>query len=409
MSVSATSDDGTTTLIIETPETAAVAALADVSDILEVCARVTGMGYVVVAHVTEDRWLACAVLDEVNFGLPVGGELPIRSTLCNEVRQTRAPIAFDQASADQLWRDHQTPKAYGLESYIAVPIVLDDGDFFGTLCAIDPRPAPASRPETVRMFELFARLIATQLDAGRRLALSEAALMDARETAELRDQFIAVLGHDLRNPLAAIEAGATLLERKVTGDDTRRILGEMRGSAGRMSRLINDVLDFARGRLGGGLSLARRPATELPAMLNQVVDELRAAHPGRIVQAGIALTDAVPGDPDRIAQLMSNLLANALVHGDPDQPVRVAAAVVGKTFELSVANGGQPIPETVQPRLFQPFNRRDTADVRDGLGLGLYIASQIATAHNGELTVVSDETETRFVFRMPVAATSLPL
>lgn len=406
MALGATSEDGTTTRLIETPETAAVAALADVNDILEVCARVTGMGYVVVAHVTEDRWLACAVLDEVDFGLPVGGELPIRSTLCNEVRQTRAPIAFDQASADQLWRDHPTPNTYGLESYIAVPIMLDDGDVFGTLCAIDPRPAPASRPETVRMFKLFARLIATQLDANRRLAQSEAALLDARETAELRDQFIAVLGHDLRNPLAAIQAGTTLLDRKVTGEDTRRILSEMRSSAGRMSRLINDVLDFARGRLGGGLSLARRPATELPAMLNQVVSELRAAHPGRNVQADIVLSQVVPGDPDRIAQLMSNLLANAMVHGDPAQPVRVAAAVTGQTFELSVTNGGRPIPATVRPRLFQPFNRRDTADVRDGLGLGLYIASQIATAHNGELTVVSDETETRFVFRMPVVASS---
>jgi signal transduction histidine kinase len=383
------------------PEAAAIATLPDIDAILEVCARVTGMGYAVVAHVTEDRWLACAVLDEVDFGLPVGGELPIRTTLCNEVRQTRAPIAFDQASADQIWREHHTPRTYGLESYIAVPIVLETGEFFGTLCAIDPKPAPASRPETVRMFQLFASLIATQLDAHRRVIRSEAALLDAQETAELRDQFIAVLGHDLRNPVAAIEAGAALLERRIGDEDARRILREMKGSTARIGRLINDVLDFARGRLGGGLPMARLPVEDLATQLHQVVDELRAAYPTRTVEADIRLSGVVAGDPDRIAQLMSNLLANALAHGDPFQPVRVSAALVEDEFELAVANGGRPIPESIRPRLFQPFNRRDTPEVREGLGLGLYIASQIAVAHGGGLTVASDDAETRFVFRMP--------
>ena len=383
------------------PEAAAIATLPDIDAILEVCARVTGMGYAVVAHVTEDRWLACAVLDEVDFGLPVGGELPIRTTLCNEVRQTRAPIAFDQASADQIWREHHTPRTYGLESYIAVPIVLETGEFFGTLCAIDPKPAPASRPETVRMFQLFASLIATQLDAHRRVIRSEAALLDAQETAELRDQFIAVLGHDLRNPVAAIEAGAALLERRIGDEDARRILRDMKGSTARIGRLINDVLDFARGRLGGGLPVARLPVEDLAAQLHQVVDELRAAYPARTVEADIRLSGVVAGDPDRIAQLMSNLLANALAHGDPVQPVRVSAALVEDEFELAVANGGRPIPESIRPRLFQPFNRRDTPEVREGLGLGLYIASQIAVAHGGGLTVASDDAETRFVFRMP--------
>ena len=124
-------------------EAAAVARLDVVQSIVEVCLRVTGMGYGVIAHVTEDRWLACAVRDEIDFGLKVGGELPIQSTLCNEVRQRREAIAFDHASADPVWRDHLTPKTYGMESYISVPIVLADGEVFGTLCAIDPRPAAA--------------------------------------------------------------------------------------------------------------------------------------------------------------------------------------------------------------------------------------------------------------------------
>ncbi|WP_205853790.1 GAF domain-containing sensor histidine kinase [Phenylobacterium deserti] len=385
-----------------------IAHLPDVQSILQVCARVTGMRYTVVAHVTDKRWLACAVLDEVDFGLPVGGELPIKTTLCDEVRAGRETIAFDHASADPRWRDHHTPKAYGLESYIAVPIILSDGEFFGTLCAIDPKPARASAPETVAMFELFAKLIAAQLEASRRLAVSEAALLDARETADLRDQFIAVLGHDLRNPLAAIDAGTALLAQPEPESRTDSILGEMRNSVRRMERLINDVLDFARGRLGGGLSLRRRHADDLPQMLAQVVEEVRAAHPHATILTSIEIASPVSGDPDRLAQLTSNLLANAVTHGDPRHPVRLDVRAGDRLFELSVANHGQPIPDHIRPRLFQPFNRKGSGEVREGLGLGLYICSQIAAAHGGSLNVTSDERETRFDFRMPLPASAKP-
>lgn len=380
-----------------------IAGLPDIQAILEVCARVTGMGYSVVAHVSDDRWVACAVLDLVDFGLPVGGELPVQSTLCSEVRANKRPVAFDHASSDPIWRSHHTPTRYGLESYIAVPIILDDGEVFGTLCSIDPKPAPASRAETVTMFELFAKLIATQIEANRRHQRAEAALSDAQDTGVLRDQFIAVLGHDLRSPLAAIDAGITLLKSRVD-DRGQTILREMKGSARRAERLISDVLDFARGRLGGGLSVARRPATELPEILGQLVEELRVAHPERGVDLVMDIGVDVASDPDRIAQLASNLISNALTHGSAETPVRVTAISNGDHFEMTVVNGGKPIPEELRVRLFQPFNRRDGGEVRDGLGLGLYISSEIARAHGGALTVTSDDKETRFIFRMPIAA-----
>ena len=387
---------------------AAASRYPDVNSILEVCARTTGMGYCVVAHVTEERWLACAVLDEIGFGLPSGGELPIKSTLCNEVRECRETIAFDQASADPRWRDHPTPRTYGLESYIAAPIILADGEFFGTLCAIDPKPAPASRSDIVKMFDLFAKMIATHLDAEKRVAASEAALLDAQATAELREQFIAVLGHDLRNPLAALDGGMELLRRRVAPErGAGPILDEMNRASARMRRLINDVLDFARGRLGGGLMIARRPSVDLTATVLQTVDELAMAHPDRAIYTDIAPKLVVESDPDRIAQLVSNLLANAISHGEPSIPIRVAAKLEAGILELSVANGGQPIPLEVRPKLFRPFHRGEHAGRQDGLGLGLYIASQIAAAHGGELTTASDDVETRFVFRMPVSASRL--
>lgn len=387
----------------EDGDVAAITRIGAVPSILEVCCRVTGMGFAAVARVTETRWTACAVRDEIGFGLGVGGELEVRTTLCDTVRARREVIAFDHAAENPLWALHPTPLQYGLQSYISMPIIRADGSMFGTLCAIDPRPAAASKPETVAMFRLFAELIAVQLDNDERLAASEAALLDEREAAELRDQFIAVLGHDLRNPLASIQAGAEMLKRTDLSDKGRLLVDQMQATGHRMGRLINDVLDFARGRLGGGLPLARRSGVHLQDALDQVVGELRTAHPHRVIRSELALACPVACDPDRIAQLLSNLLANALMHGAAGGEVAVHARSDAAGFELSVANAGTPIPEAARAQLFRPFARPQQGAPQAGLGLGLYIASQIAVAHGGVLEVASDAVETRFTFRMPAA------
>ena len=132
-----------------------------------------------------------------------------------------------------------------------MPIILADGSFFGTLCAIDPRPARLNTPQTVGMFKLFAELIATHLDAAHRVATSEARLLGERETSELREQFIAVLGHDLRNPLASVAAGSYAMRG---GREPCTDLGADAAGVARMSALIDNVLDFARGAPGSGIT-----------------------------------------------------------------------------------------------------------------------------------------------------------
>jgi sigma-B regulation protein RsbU (phosphoserine phosphatase) len=228
-------------------------------------------------------------------------------------------------------------------------------------------------------------------------------LKSERETAELREQFIAVLGHDLRNPLAAISAGARMLQRSgaVSGPRELRILDMLNTTVTRMSDLIDNVLDFARGRLGGGITLSKDASRPLEPVLEQVVDELRTASPGRAIETSIAITEPVDCDPMRIGQLVSNLVGNALTHGAPDRPVRVGARTYDGMFEIWVANAGDPIPEAAMQKLFEPFFRGDIRDSRQGLGLGLHIASQIAGAHGGKLAVTSTAEETRFVFTMP--------
>jgi signal transduction histidine kinase len=387
----------------------AIGRIDAVPSILEVCCRVTGMGFAAVARVTEDEWTACAVRDEIAFGLGVGGQLEVKTTLCDEVRSETRTIVFDHAAEDPLFADHHTRRIYGLQSYISTPIIRADGSFFGTLCAIDPQPHHVSKPETVQTFKLFAQLIASQLDAEERLAASETALLDQVAAVELQDQFIAVLGHDLRNPLAGADAGALLLQRMDLPEKAQSILSAIRASHTRMGRLIEDVLDFARGRLGGGVSVAPRPLSDLGETLEQVVQEMRSAHPHRAIASDLVIAEEVAVDRDRLGQLLSNLVGNALTHGAPDGEIRVAAFVGDGLFELSVSNAGEPIPQELMPGLFQPFHRgkRSTGN-RDGLGLGLYIASQIAQAHGGLLEVVSDTTETTFRFRMPRDGTPTP-
>ena len=231
----------------------------------------------------------------------------------------------------------------------------------------------------------------------------EASLLDERETSALREQFIAVLGHDLRNPLSGIAGGVEMMMREGMSDERRAVVGQMvLSSVGRMAGLIDDVMDFARGRLGGGLTLDRNADEPLGPMLRQVIAELRTAAPGRDVEVAIALAEPVNCDRRRIAQMVSNLLGNALTHGSAADPVSFEAVTQEGWLQISLANTGTPIPAAMMAHIFKPFARGKHRPSLQGLGLGLYISHQIAVAHGGTLNVVSTEAETRFTFEMEI-------
>jgi len=211
-----------------------------------------------------------------------------------------------------------------------------------------------------------------------------------------------VLGHDLRNPLASIVGAARLLKREVQSEKGLKVLSLMETSVDRMAGLIDDVMDFARGRLGSGIDL-HRAVGPLEPVLRQVVVELETAHPSRTITCQIDVPGPISFDPGRIGQLVSNLLANALTHGDPRSPVRLGAVTRDGRLEVWVANAGTPIPPKAMERLFQPFFRGEVRASQHGLGLGLHIAAEIARAHGGALTATSDGAETRFTLTMPLA------
>jgi signal transduction histidine kinase len=384
-------------------DVAAVGRLGAVPTLLEVLSETTGMGFTAVARVTEKTWTLCAVKDDINFGLRPGGQLDLESTLCIEAKRSRSAIVIDHASQDARYCDHHTPKFYKIESYVSVPIVFSDGRYFGNLCAIDPRPAKVMDPKVIGMFQRFAALIAQQLEDELKHEQSVTALRDERASNELREQFIAILGHDLRNPLQAVSMTSAIMEKSAADPAIQAMAARISTNVRRMSALINDILDFAQGKLGGGIVVNIDDGAEVNLALTEVVKELQDGQPDREVILDIRATRTVRCDIARLQQVTSNLVANALTHGDPQRCVKVSAFTTDEEFVLSVSNDGEPIPAEVLPKIFEPFWRQAIGRHRQGLGLGLSICSQIVRAHNGTLSVSSDrEHGTTFTVRWPL-------
>ncbi|MFC5511628.1 ATP-binding protein [Massilia jejuensis] len=381
-----------------------IQAISAVPKILETVAAMTGLRFVCIAHVTDEDWVACAVLDKLNVGLAQGSRLDVKTTLCEEVRDSGRAVIIDNVQASEACREHDTPRINGFQSYFSIPIFRNDGSYFGTLCGLDPEPARLSDNVTVSTMHLFAELVSKQLEADKKLVTTQADLLSERATAELREQFIAVLGHDLRTPLGSILLGTDLLTRQHPNPEARTIVERIRRSATRMAALVDDVLDFTRGRMGSGIPMRLREA-DLTPTLEQVVDEMRGLYPQRAIKAAIAPGLHLRCDPERIAQLLSNLLKNALVHGSEQAPVQVAAALAGEEFVLSVANEGRELAQGVIDGLFKPYWRAASRTGSEGLGLGLYIVDRIARAHHGSIEVSSRGGRTVFLFRLgPVRA-----
>jgi sigma-B regulation protein RsbU (phosphoserine phosphatase) len=231
---------------------------------------------------------------------------------------------------------------------------------------------------------------------------AEVAARVEHETAVLREQFIAVLGHDLRNPVASLGAGVRLLGTQSLSDRGRTVVKLMGQSVARASLLIDNVLDFARGRLGEGLSLVRNSNEPLTPVLEHVVGEVRLVVPDRIINASFAIEEPIDCDRQRLGQLAANLISNAVAHGAPGVPIDVEVRTDGATLTLSVTNGGDPIPPEAREKLFEPFFRGGIRPSQQGLGLGLFIVSEIAKAHGGAIAVSSNERRTSFVFTMPI-------
>jgi len=226
-------------------------------------------------------------------------------------------------------------------------------------------------------------------------------------TAALRLQelFVAILGHDLRNPLGALVAGTELLAHQLTEDRHQRTLSRMSAAARRMTEMIEQLLDLTRARLGGGVGFVRaRKPVDVRELVQRTLDELRASHRDREVVFEATGDCATAGDPERLLQLFSNVVANALAHGAAGGAV-VARATGGiRDIVVEVSNPGV-IPADRLATLFEPFRREPRHTRSSGLGLGLFISQQIVLAHGGDIEVASSPTAGTIVtIRLPRAA-----
>jgi len=218
---------------------------------------------------------------------------------------------------------------------------------------------------------------------------------------EARERLLGIVSHDLRIPLNSITlASDALLLRENVPESVLSGVRRIARSAARMSRMITDLLDFTRARVGGGIALQRRP-TRLLELVRTTLEEFEVSHPDRIVLSADPGPFTGEWDPDRLAQVVSNLVGNALQHGAQGTPVRVSLQSEGPAVLLAVTNQGEPIPATLLPVIFDPF-RRATHGRSQGLGLGLYIVQQLVFAHGGSISVSSSaDTGTTFMVRLP--------
>jgi two-component system sensor histidine kinase/response regulator len=227
-------------------------------------------------------------------------------------------------------------------------------------------------------------------------------LREKTETLRLNEMLTAVLSHDLRSPLNAVLTSAVLIQRRSTEQPVKDTAARILSSGKRMSRMIEDMLDMARARLAGGIPLKREPA-DLGALIERVVSEIQAAFPERRIEVQQSGNLNGNWDGERLAQVVSNLLGNALQHGDANATVEIhVSGTQASVVEIIVENSGT-IPSDLLPQLFDPFRgaQRQTGRT-EGLGLGLYIVQQIVLAHGGTVEVSSGErNRTIFAVRIP--------
>ena len=231
------------------------------------------------------------------------------------------------------------------------------------------------------------QLLAEQARAHEALEEAKAAAADRALFAE---QMIGIVSHDLRNPLSTIRMGTQVLEMTASAGMQQDVLANISRAGLRALRLVNDLLDFTHARIGHGLSVDIQQV-DLHAVVAAQLAELRQAYPGRTLVHQMNGAGGCALDADRVAQLVGNLVSNAMVYGTPGSDVTVTTSTGLEGCTVSVHNHGPEIPEALRQSLFQPMVRGTQAQSDRSIGLGLYIVAEIARAHGGSVEVSSSQ------------------
>jgi signal transduction histidine kinase len=400
----------------------AVGQIPIISSLLNVICQTTGMGFAAVARVTDERWVTCTVRDDIGFGLKPGDELEIKTTICNEIRQSEMAVTIDHVDEDSQFYDHHTPKQYGFQSYISVPIIRRDGSFFGTLCAIDPEPNIVSTPSVTGMFALFADLISFHLDAlqatkdtklklEKEKAFKKALKKEVKDrTAELVEKnkslvllnkeleaFAYISSHDLQEPLRKIQTISSIIlqtENENLSGKGKDYFKRMQDAAKRMQTLINDLLAYSRTNISEGIF----ESTDLEMLLNEVLFDLNDEIKTTGAKLNIGNIGTATVIPFQFRQLLYNMVGNALKFKSKNRPLQInirnsieTGAVIGLSklnpdaeyYHITIADNGIGFEPQYSDKIFEVFQRLHDRTHFEGTGIGLAIVKKIMDNHHG--------------------------
>jgi signal transduction histidine kinase len=346
--------------------------------------------------------------DELRHLRPDAGPLEPERVVAHGRAELAAALEEDPelaAARDRPERAAEIVRRLGTSSFVCAPLSAR-GRKLGAVTLV--------RGDSGRRFGIADLPFAEELAARCALALDNARIFreaeEARHLAEesarakedaarFGEQLLGVVSHDLRSPLAAIMASTQLaLKRAGTDPALLRALKRANASAGRMGRMIEDLLDFTRARLVGGIPISRREA-DLGKIARYAVEEAQAANPEHPLVHRLVYEKGLY-DPDRMSQVVQNLIANALDHGATRAPVVVETRNEDGDAVLEVSNQGPAIPPETIPELFEPFRSGARGKARN-LGLGLFIVREVVRAHGGTVGVRSGSEGTTFTVRVP--------
>ncbi|WP_405384220.1 ATP-binding protein [Maribacter sp. LLG6340-A2] len=379
--------------------------------ILNVIRESTQMGFIAVARVTEDKWLTCSVLDHLSFGLKPGDELEIETTICHEIRQANKLVVIDHVKTDGIYCNHPTPLQYGFQSYISVPITLKNGEFFGTLCALDPKPNKLNNDRVIGMFTLYADLISFHLQSIENL---RSIRQKVKKQNVRLEAFEFVSSHDLQEPLRKIQTFSNIIREKEADKLHPNVATYFKGierEANKMRKILKDLLDYSETEE----FIGRFETTPLNKILKRAVARLQDDLTACDGSISFSEMDAVRAIPIQLEQLFFGLLANSVAYRSDTRKLKIYIdCVTGKGEEfnveglnaqtmycaITVKDNGIGFQQKYAERIFGLFKRLNADNNDKSTGIGLAIAKRIVENHQGRILAygVPDEGATFKVY-----------
>jgi len=362
--------------------------------ILDVILQSTGLGFAAVARVTSEKWITCAIRDNLQFGLVPGEELDIKTTFCRDVRRSNTLVVIDYVDQDEKFCNNPIPVQYGFQSYISVPIILQNGTFFGTLCALDPAPNKLNNSKVIGMFTSYAELISFHLDAIEKLRIKD---LEIQKKNFLLESFDFVSSHDLQEPLRKIQMFSSVIQEKnnnALNADIVKYLKSIKSESQRMRNILNDLLRFSE----FNKSSQEFESTDLNIIVanvrNRLIKDFSECN-GKITVGNLP---NVPVMPDQIEQLFYNLIINAITYRSNDCNLEISITSkiekgnnlayekldISTTYcKLDFTDNGIGFDPRYNEKIFGMFNRLDTEKHSHSTGIGLTITRRITENHNG--------------------------